>query len=197
MIVEVGHVLVVSDIFTEQFCCDLAVCHGRCCVEGDAGAPVTLEEIDQLEEVADIVWTELSPAARAVIDHQGVAYADRDGELVTSIVHGQECVFACQESGCYRCLAEKAFEEDTSPFTKPMSCALYPLREKHLKNGTIGLNYHRWDICAAAREKGKLLDLPLYKFLREPLIRRFGLNWYTELEHTGDVFLATWPSAGR
>ncbi len=192
MIVEVGNVLVTSDIFTEAFCCDLAVCHGRCCVEGDAGAPVTLDEIAQIEETLESISESLQTEAREVVRDQGVAYADIDGELVTNIVNGQECVFAVQEGGCERCVLEKAHEEGKTPYTKPISCALYPLREKHLKNGTIGLNYHRWDICFAAREKGRLLSLPLYKFLREALVRRFGEEWYEELELVGNEFLANY-----
>ncbi len=192
MIVEVGQVLVTSDIFTEQFCCDLSVCHGVCCLEGEAGAPVTIDEIAQIEETLESIWDELPSASREVIRDQGVPYADIDGELVTNIVHGRECVFACQENGCYRCILEKAHEEGKTPYTKPISCALYPLREKCLKNGTVCLNYHRWDICATAREKGKLLGLPLYKFLREALVRRFGGEWYEELELVGNEFLANY-----
>ncbi len=198
MIVDVDGILVSSDIFTVHFCCDLRECHGLCCVEGEAGAPVTLEEIDRLEEVAELVWDRLSPAARQVIERQGVAYADREGDMVTSIVEGEhggegECVFACREDGCWRCSVEQAKEEGLTGWDKPMSCALYPLREKHLKNGTIGLNYQHWDICQAARHRGDLLHLPLYKFLRIPLIRRFGSDWYSHLEEVATAFYSHFP----
>lgn len=181
-IIQVGNVLLSSDILTQCFCCDLEKCHGQCCVEGDAGAPVTLEEIDQLEESLDTVWGDMTAAAQAVVDKQGVAYPDIDGDMVTSIVAGRDCVFTCHEDGLCLCTLEKAFREGRSKFCKPISCALYPIREKVFANGTVGLNYHRWDVCRDAVEKGNQLHLPIYRFLKEPLVRRFGEQWYKELE---------------
>ena len=191
-ILQVGDVLIASDIITECFCCDYETCKGACCVEGDAGAPVTLEEIGEIEDVLDDVWKDLSASAQAVIDKQGVAYSDRDGDLVTSIVAGKDCVFTCYDNGNCLCALEKIAREKGNhnyqlsilnyQFIKPISCALYPIREKTFSNGLVGLNYHRWDICKCGREKGKALNLPLYKFLREPLIRRFGKEWYDELD---------------
>ena len=180
-ILEIGGVLISSEILTECFCCDYEKCKGICCVEGDAGAPVTLDEIGQIEGSLDIVWHDLAASAQSVIDRQGVAYTDRDGELVTSIVQGKDCVFTCYEKGCCLCALEKACREGCSTFVKPISCALYPLREKTFPDGTVGLNYHRWSICKDALAKGRELDLPLYKFLKEPLVRRFGSEWYDEL----------------
>lgn len=180
-IMQVGNVLLSPDIFTVKFCCDLQKCKGACCVEGDAGAPVTLDEIGQIESSLDIVWHDLAASAQSVIDRQGVAYTDRDGELVTSIVQGKDCVFTCYDKGCCLCALEKACREGRSAFVKPISCALYPLREKTFPDGTVGLNYHRWSICKDALSKGRELDLPLYKFLKEPLVRRFGSEWYDEL----------------
>ena len=180
-IMQVGNVLLSPDIFTVKFCCDLQKCKGACCVEGDAGAPVTLDEIGQIEGSLDIVWHDLAASAQSVIDRQGVAYTDRDGELVTSIVQGKDCVFTCYDKGCCLCALEKACREGRSAFVKPISCALYPLREKTFPDGTVGLNYHRWSICKDALSKGRELDLPLYKFLKEPLVRRFGSEWYDEL----------------
>lgn len=180
-IMQVGNVLLSPDIFTVKFCCDLQKCKGACCVEGDAGAPVTLDEIGQIEGSLDIVWHDLAASAQSVIDRQGVAYTDRDGELVTSIVQGKDCVFTCYDKGCCLCALEKACREGRSAFVKPISCALYPLREKTFPDGTVGLNYHRWSICKDALTKGRELDLPLYKFLKEPLVRRFGSEWYDEL----------------
>lgn len=180
-IMQVGNVLLSPDIFTVKFCCDLQKCKGACCVEGDAGAPVTLDEIGQIEGSLDIVWHDLAASAQSVIDRQGVAYTDRDGELVTSIVQGKDCVFTCYDKGCCLCALEKACREGRSAFVKPISCALYPLREKTFPDGTVGLNYHRWSICKDALVRGRELDLPLYKFLKEPLVRRFGSEWYDEL----------------
>ncbi len=191
-ILQVGDVLLSPDIIKEQFCCDLDACHGICCVEGDAGAPVTLEEISQIEDSLDTVWNDLSAQAQAVIDKQGVAYADRDGDLVTSIVNGKDCVFTCYDNGCCLCALERSWREGKlTDFCKPISCALYPIREKQLGNGLTGLNYNRWDVCKDAAAKGKELGLPVYKFLRGPLIRRFGEDWYKELEEVAEAFTSS------
>ena len=191
-ILDVGGVLISSDIITEYFCCDYEKCKGICCVEGDAGAPVTVDEIAAIEDLLDDVWSDLSASAQSVIDRQGVAYADKDGELVTSIVNGRDCVFTCYDGDNCLCALEKTAREKAtannsqfsirnSQFVKPISCALYPIREKNFGNGLIGLNYNRWDVCRDAVVKGKQLQLPVYKFLKEPLIRRFGQAWYDEL----------------
>ena len=181
-IIEVGDVLISMNCITEMFCCDLDVCHGACCIEGDAGAPVTLDEIMDIEDALDVVWEDLSANAQSVIDKQGVSYIDQTGELVTSIVNNRDCAFTCHENGCCLCTLEKAYREGKTEFCKPISCALYPIREKKFRNGLVGLNYDRWDICKCAVEKGKELQLPVYKFLKAPLIRRFGKEWYEELE---------------
>lgn len=180
-ILQVGQVLLSSDLITEEFCCDLDQCHGACCIEGDAGAPVTMDEVMELENNLDNVWPLLSATAQAVIDRQGVAYTDREGDLVTSIVGGKDCVFTCYDGPTCLCAVEKACREGRCRFQKPVSCALYPVREKTFNDGTVGLNYHRWEVCQCARQKGRRLHLPLYRFLRGPLVRRFGQPWYDEL----------------
>ncbi len=184
LIIQVGDVLVSPDIITEKFCCDLDACKGACCVEGDAGAPVTLDEIAEMEDALDQVWPGMAARAQAVVDRQGVAYNDPEGDLVTSIVDGRDCVFTCHEGGTCLCLLEKAYREGRSKFCKPVSCALYPIREKRLSNGLTGLNYHKWSVCEAARKKGETLGLHVYEFLKEPLVRRFGQAWYDELAAT-------------
>ncbi len=183
-IIQVGDVLLSPDILTECFCCDYEKCKGICCVEGDAGAPVTIEEIAEIEDALDVVWNDLSASAQAEIDKQGVAYTDRDGDLVTSIVNGKDCVFTCYHEGKCLCSLERAFRQKRSSFIKPISCALYPIREKKLGNGLTALNYNRWEVCKDARTLGNNLKLPLWKFLKEPLIRRFGEDWYEELSCT-------------
>ena len=207
-ILEVAGVLISSDILTEEFCCDLEVCKGACCIEGDAGAPVTLDEVMEIENCVDGVWSDLSASAQAVIDKQGVAYTDQEGDLVTSIVGGKDCVFTFYDDlklsdgetvrHCCLCALERAansqfsarpkdacYQRDArilnSQFVKPISCALYPIREKTFSDGTVALNYHKWDICKCGREKGKALHLPVYQFLKGPLVRRFGEQWYQEL----------------
>lgn len=181
MILEISNILVSSDIITEQFCCDLDKCHGICCVEGDAGAPVTLDEIAGIEDSLDTVWSDMSASAQAVVDKQGVAYTDREGDLVTSIVGGKDCVFTCYENGCCLCALERAYRQGKTSFIKPISCALYPIREKKINNDLIALNYNRWDVCCDAVKKGRELGLPVYRFLEGPLVRRFGKEWYDEL----------------
>ena len=179
---QVGDVVVSFDVLKEKFLCDLSACHGACCIEGDAGAPLELDEVAQIEEVLPLIWDELSPEAREIIDKQGVAYVDREGDLVTSIVGGKDCVFTCYDGrGCCYCAIERAFREGKTKFMKPVSCHLYPIRVKDF--GTFkGVNYNRWDVCKAAVLLGQKEDLPVYKFLREPLIRKFGAEWYAELE---------------
>lgn len=194
-IIDVNGVLISSEIITERFCCDLESCKGACCVEGDAGAPVTLDEIGEIENVLDIVWGDMTASAQAVVDRQGVAYTDQEGDLVTSIVNGKDCVFTYYDdlvlpntqhptpvTNCCLCALEKAYRAGRSKFCKPISCALYPIREKRFSSGLIGLNYHKWSVCECARKKGRELDLPVYKFLKDPLVRRFGQEWYDELE---------------
>lgn len=188
-IIQVGDVLLSSEILTEKFCCDLSACKGQCCVEGDAGAPVTLDEIAEIEDCVDEIWNDLSASAQSVIDKQGVAYTDQEGDLVTSIVGGKNCVFTYYGElfgieNCCLCALEKAYRAGKTRFCKPVSCALYPIREKRLGGGMVGLNYNRWAVCKMAVVKGIGENLPLYEFLRDPLIRRFGEDWYQELLDT-------------
>lgn len=180
--IQIGDVVVATDCLTEVFCCDLDACRGECCIEGDAGAPVDLDEVAHLEEVLPQVWGDLSASAQAVIDKQGVAYTDCEGDLVTSIVNGKDCVFTCyNEKGCCLCALEKAFRAGKTDFYKPLSCHLYPIRIKRFGD-TVALNYHRWDVCKVAVAKGEREQIPVYRFLKEPLIRCFGAEWYAELE---------------
>ena len=186
--IEIKDTVVTLDLFREQFCCDLGACKGACCIEGDAGAPVKLEEVAQLEEAAEIVWDELSPKAQEVIKAQGVVYTDQDGDIVTSIVDNKDCVFTCyDDKGCCYCAIDKAFREGRCKFQKPISCHLYPIRVKQFRNGTYGLNYHRWAVCRDAVECGKRLGVPVYKALKEPIIRRFGEDFYNALECAEDL----------
>lgn len=180
--IQIDDTIISVDCLTEKFCCDLGACKGECCIEGDAGAPVELEEVAEIEEALPEVWPMLSASAQAVIDRQGVAYTDEEGDLVTSIVNGKDCVFTCyDEKGTCFCALEKAYREGKTRFYKPISCHLYPIRLKKIGDG-VALNYNRWVVCKMAVVKGKKLDLPVYRFLKEPLIRRFGEAWYAELE---------------
>lgn len=184
--VQIEDVIVSFDVFREKFLCNLQACRGICCIEGDAGAPVEAEEAEKLKEILPLVWDDLSEEAKAVIEQQGVTYVDEEGDLVTSIVNGKDCVFTCyDETGCCYCAIEKAYRDGRCDFYKPISCHLYPIRV-----GDYGpykaLNYHRWNVCKAAVLLGKQKDVPVYRFLKEPLIRKFGEDWYRELEHVAE-----------
>lgn len=178
---QIGDAIVASDIIEENFLCDLSACMGECCVEGDAGAPLEEDEVKIIEDLLSEVWDDLSPAAQVVIKEHGVAYRDHDGDMVTSIVNGKDCVFTYyDEKGICKCAIEKAYREGRTNFYKPISCHLYPIRLQKYKDFTA-VNYHRWSICKAAVLLGKKEGLKVYEFLKEPLIRRFGEDWYNEL----------------
>ena len=185
--IEILGTLVSLDLFKVFFCCDLSKCHGICCVEGDAGAPVSIEEVELLEEAADVVWDDLSAEAQKVIDSEGVVYPDREGELVTQIVNGKDCVFVKYgeiegvDGQCALCAIDAAYRCGKSRWQKPASCALYPVRLSNV-GGMTAVNVHRWDVCQPARELGKKLMLPVYKYLKEPLIRQFGEEWWQECD---------------
>ncbi|MGN0036159.1 MAG: DUF3109 family protein [Bacteroidaceae bacterium] len=180
--IQIDDVLVSFDVFQERFCCQVDACKGECCVEGDAGAPLEEDEVKELEKALPVIWDDLSPEARAVIERQGVCYRDSDGDLVTSIVNGKDCVFTYyNEQGYCLCAIEKAYREGKLDFYKPISCHLYPIRVARYPQFTA-LNYHRWKVCKAAVLLGEQKNIPVYRFLKEPLIRRFGEAWYAELE---------------
>lgn len=178
--------LVSLDVLEKEFCCDLESCRGCCCIEGDAGCPVSEDEEKAITAILDDLRREMTPEARAVVDQQGVAYFDPSGERVISIVNDKDCVFSRTDHNgwCY-CLIEKAYRAGKLAFNKPISCHLYPIRLTRVGDLT-GVEYHRWDICHCGRVKGKKEKLKLYQFLREPLVRRFGQEWYDELQLTAE-----------
>ncbi|MCQ2189249.1 MAG: DUF3109 family protein [Paludibacteraceae bacterium] len=179
---QIQDTIVSFDVLERRFLCDLAKCKGICCIEGDSGAPLEDEEIPILERLVDVVWDQLSEESKAVIKEQGVWYTDEMGDKVTSIVNGKECVFTTiDKDGMCKCALEVAYREGRSDFYKPISCHLYPVRLDKVGDN-IAVNYHKWDVCKCARKLGSINDLPVYKFLKEPLIRRFGQEWYDELE---------------
>lgn len=186
---QIQNALVSLDLAEEFFVCDLAKCLGQCCIEGDAGAPITEDEKKKLEEVLPVVWDDLLPAAREVIERQGVAYTDEEGDLVTSIVDGRDCVFTTYApGGMCLCAVEKAFREGKCDWRKPMSCYLYPLRLTEYPDFTA-VNYHRWIICKCARTLGRKEGVRLYEFMRGPLTERFGAEWYDELKQACEAYL--------
>lgn len=186
---QIQDTLVSLDLIERYFCCDTDECLGECCIEGDAGAPISLEEYEELSGLVETVSEDLTPSAREVIADQGVGYYDTEHDLVTSIVNGRDCVFTCYASGgkCL-CALEKAYREGRSKFRKPISCALYPVRLKQVGEMTA-LNFHRWKICSGAEKLGRKLNIRAYQFLKEPLTERFGKDWYEELDFTAKEYL--------
>lgn len=179
--IQIEDKVVSLDLLEQFFCCDLAACKGCCCVEGDAGAPVAMDEIPHLEAVVPIVWERLSDRAKAVVAAYGPVYVDADGEFVTSIVDGEDCVFTCYDAnGTCLCAIEQAFRAGETAFEKPISCHLYPIRLKKYDTFTA-VNYHQWHLCEAAVACGKKRGIKVYQFLKDPLIRKFGQEWYTNL----------------
>ena len=179
--IQIQNTLISDDIFEEQFICDLCKCKGQCCVEGESGAPITREEFDKINEILPEIRKDLSPKALELIERQGIAYTDTDGELVTSIIEGKECVFArFDANGVCKCAIDSAFREGRISVQKPISCHLYPVRLHEYADFTA-VNYHRWSVCRPALKLGRKEGVPLYRFLREPLIRKFGEEWYREV----------------
>ena len=186
---DIKGILVSLDVAERYFCCDLDACHGECCIEGDAGAPITVDEQKALERVLPEIIDDLLPAARQEIEKTGVSYIDEEGDLVTSIVEGRNCVFTTMApGGMCQCAVEKAYREGRIDFRKPISCYLYPIRVDRYPTCTA-LNYHRWKICRAAETNGRRLGLRLYEFLREPLTEAFGREWYEELAMACEAYL--------
>lgn len=181
VMLEIGNTLVSLDLAERFFCCDLDACHGECCIEGDAGAPITRDEYDRIKQLLPEIWGEMLPAAKEVVKRDGVGYVDEEGDLVTSIVDGRNCAFTCYgPGGLCQCAIEKAYREGRIDFRKPMSCYLYPVRVTRYRDFTA-VNYHRWKICRSAETLGRKVGIRLYQFLKEPLIKRFGQEWYEEL----------------
>jgi len=179
--IQIDDAIVALDVIEENFLCDLMACKGECCVEGDAGAPLEKDEVDTLNKILPLVWDDLSKEARNEIKKTGVAYQDSDGDMVTSIVNGKDCVFTYYDKdGICKCAIEKAYSEGKTDFYKPISCHLYPIRLEQYRD-FIAVNYHRWKVCKCAVTLGNKKGVRIYEFLKEPLIRKFGEAWYNEL----------------
>lgn len=187
---QIQNTIVTLDLAEEFFCCDLEKCLGACCIEGDAGAPVTIDEVAKIEEALPVVEPEMLPRAVEEVRQNGVAYVDQEGDLVTTILDGRNCAFTCYApGGICLCALEKAFREGKTGFKKPASCSLYPLRLTTYPTFTA-VNYHRWKICRDAVANGRKKGIRLYQFLRGPLTERFGKEWYDELAQACELYLS-------
>lgn len=176
----VDNVLVSDDIKEVNFVCKLSACCGDCCVDGDAGAPLEEDEISVLEDSIDEIKPYMTEEGRLVIDLVGVFDYDQDASYVTPLVNNRECAFVYKENNIHYCAVEKAYMEGKTTFKKPVSCHLYPIRLSQVGEYTA-VNYEKWSICAPAIVNGKELGVPMYVFLKEPLIRKFGKAWYEKL----------------
>lgn len=186
---QIQDTLVTLDIIEQFFLCDLGKCLGECCIDGDAGAPITDEEAKIIKDLLPVIWDDLLPQAQQEIKENGVSYIDIEGDRVTTIVNGKNCAFSCYDkNGMCLCAIEKAYRAGKTNFYKPISCHLYPLRIKEYPTFTA-VNYHRWKICKCAEVLGRKEGVRVYQFLKEPLIRRFGKDWYDELAFTCEQYL--------
>ena len=181
-IVEIGDVLISEEVILEYFACDYPVCKGQCCIIGESGAPLKEEELEPIEANYDVFSPLMRPEGRQAVEEKGFFEIDRDGDLVTPLVPGsEECAFCLFENGNCFCSMERQYFAGACSFRKPISCQLYPIRVKELGAGRLGLNLHRWDICRCAFEKGRREGIRVYQFLKEPLVRAFGEEFYEAL----------------
>jgi hypothetical protein len=179
--VKVGDVLVSDDIREKEFVCNLERCKGACCVEGDYGAPLEGNELDILKRIYPKIKPYLTKEGIKAIEEQGTHVIDPDGDYSTPTIGGRECAYArYDEKGILKCGIEEAYKDGKIKYQKPISCHLYPIRITKKKEFEA-VNYHKWHICSPACALGKELQVPLYKFLKDPLIRKYGEDWYNEL----------------
>ncbi len=178
--IVIDNVIVSDELASIKFSCDLSACHGNCCVDGDEGAPLEEDEIGIIEDYIEIIENYMTPEGIDVVDRHGVFDYGIDGEYVTPLINDRECAFVFWENGISFCAIEKAFLSKEIDFRKPVSCHLYPIRVKKY-DSFDAVNYHRWPICDPALKKGKSEGLPLYVTLKEPLLRKFGAEFYKKL----------------
>ena len=195
--IEIDDKIVSLDLLRECFLCDLQRCKGLCCVEGNAGAPLEAEEVELLKAEYEHYKPYLTGEGIAAIEQQGFMVPDEEGDLTTPLVNGAQCAYAYTENGITLCAVERAYREGRCGFRKPISCHLYPIRVVRFSNGTLGLNYHRWEVCRPAVACGRKAGIPVYKALREPIIRRFGKEFYKALEAAEEYLREQEPRDGR
>lgn len=182
--IEIDGVLVSEDLIKEEFVCNLNACKGACCIEGDSGAPLEKDELEILERIYPAVKPYMTAKGIETIEAHGTHVVDDDGDLTTPCVDkNKECAYVTWENGITKCAIEKAFEEGKIDWQKPISCHLYPIRITQYPEFDV-LNYDRWHICHAACSFGKQLNVPVYDFVKTPLIRKYGEEWFKELEET-------------
>ncbi|MFT5596614.1 MAG: hypothetical protein ACI9O2_001093 [Flammeovirgaceae bacterium] len=179
--IQIDDALLSEDLFSKRFVCDLGACKGACCVEGDSGAPLEPEEVGLLEEALEDIKPYMRQEGIDRVEETGVFTIDIDGEFVTPLVNDEECAFVSfDRNGTAKCSIEQAHRDGKTDFLKPVSCHLYPIRVTQLKD-YVALNYHYWPICNPARSCGAKLDVKVFKFLKEPITRKFGEEFFEKL----------------
>ena len=179
---QLGKSIVSEDIIEKDFVCNLAACKGACCVDGDAGAPLEKDEIEILEEIYPKVKPFLREEGKAVIENQGTSVRTSEGELETPLINDADCAYVIfNEKNIALCGIEEAYNQGEVNFKKPISCHLYPIRVKDYSEFSA-VNYHKWQICDDACTLGKELQIPVYKFVKDALVRKFGEDWWDELD---------------
>ncbi len=186
--IQIGTTLVTEDLIEKDFVCNLNACKGACCVAGEYGAPLESWEADKLEEILPKIKPYLRKEGIAAIEEQGAYVTGEDGELETPLVNGKECAYLTfNDQGQGVCGIESAYIEGTIDFQKPVSCHLYPVRVTKYTSFEA-VNYHRWEICDSACTLGKKLKVPIYQFVKHALVRKFGEEWYEELEKAAELW---------
>ena len=178
--IHLDSTLISDDLKEVFFCCDLSACKGACCVEGDAGAPLEEEEISLLDDYIKEIKPFMTQGGIEEIERTGIFDYDADRNYVTPLINEKACAYICFDQNIARCAIEEAFQLHKIPFPKPLSCHLYPVRISKMSSGEA-VNYHTWQICSKALEKGHQEGLPLYLFLKDALIRKYGRGWYNKL----------------
>lgn len=184
--IQIDNKVVGTSVLDECFICDLPKCLGACCVHGISGAPLEIEEIEILEAEMENILPYLKPEGVKAIEAQGVAVADFEGEITTPLIDGKECAYCIEENGISFCGIEKAYNAGKTTYLKPISCHLYPIRIKKFGD-IIAVNYDRWDICKHAITLGNKEGVEVYKFLKGPIVRHFGEDFYNQLDEAAAI----------
>lgn len=185
---QIDNKIVSMDIAEKKFICDVSKCKGACCIQGDAGAPLEEDEVKTLEKVYPLVKPYMRPEAIEVTEREGLYYVDEEGDTVTMLVNGNECAYTFFENGVAKCAIEKAYHDKKIKFRKPVSCHLYPIRVKKYSDFDA-VNYDIWDLCDAARTLGEKEDVPVFRFVKDALVRKYGKDFYKKLEVAHDQYV--------
>ena len=186
---QIGKTIISEDIIEKDFVCNLSACKGACCIQGDAGAPLEKKETENLEELYPKIKPYLRKEGILAIEEQGTFIINEDGEFETPLINGEDCAYVIfDEKKVALCAIEEAYNQGDLSFKKPVSCHLYPVRIKDYSEFSA-VNYHQWQVCDDACTLGKEMQIPVYQFVKQALIRKFGEKWYLELEEFAESHL--------